>query len=820
MSRSICIHGHFYQPPRENPWLQAVEIEDSAHPDHDWNARITAQCYAPNAAARILDREGRIERIVNNYSRISFDFGPTLLAWLESERPAVYRAVLDADRASREIYSGHGSALAQAYNHAILPLANRRDRTTQIVWGLADFAHRFGRAAEGMWLPETAVDVESLELLAAHGVAFTILAPHQARRFRAVGETAWREAGGRIDGRRPYRIALPSGRSLALFFYQGELSRAVAFDGLLDSGEAFACRLLAGFSGSAEPELVHVATDGESYGHHHRYGEMALAYALARIEGDEATRLTNYAEHLELHPPRHEVEIVERSSWSCAHGVERWRSDCGCATGGAHSSRQSWRQPLREALDWLRDTLAPRYEAAAGELFADPWAARDGYIAVVLARERAGERSERAEQISALAGRPLAAAELARALELLEMQRHLLLMYTSCGWFFHDLAGIETLQILRYAGRAVQLAERLFLGEAGETGEAIEEPFLARLAAAASNDPAAGDGRRIYERHVRPAAVALPQVAAHYAIASLFEDYPERTRIFCYRFEREAERTFRAGGARLVLGRVRVTAEPTAESARFVFAVLHFSDHNLSAGVRAAAAEVEEAAWEALIEAAGRAFERADFPAVVRLLDRQLGDLPYSLRSLFRDEQRRVLDLILGSTLGAVEADLRALFRHHAPLLRFLGDLGTPLPPPLYAVADVVLAGDLRGALGDPAADLEEVRRRLAEASLLGVDLAGDGLGHALGATLALLMERLLADPDEPGLLDRLEETAALAGSARLEVDLGRPQDLFCEALRTAYPRHRERASRGDQPAEEWVAGFRALGERLRVRVD
>jgi alpha-amylase/alpha-mannosidase (GH57 family) len=812
MSRSICVHGHFYQPPRENPWLEAVETQDSAQPDHDWNARITVQCYAPNAAARILDGEGRIERIVNNYSRISFDFGPTLLSWLESERPAVYAAVLAADRESRVRFSGHGSALAQAYNHPILPLANRRDKATQVDWGLADFAHRFGRQAEGMWLPETAVDVETLELLAERGVRFTILAPHQARRFRALDEAEWRDAGGRIDGRRPYAIELPSGRSLALFFYDADLSRAVAFDGILDSGETLACRLLAGFSGAGEPELVHVATDGESYGHHHRHGEMALAYALARIEAEETVRLTNYAEHLERHPPRHAVEIVEASSWSCSHGVERWRSDCGCATGAPHGWRQGWRNPLREALDWLRDTLAPRYEAAAGELFRDPWAARDGYVEVLL--DRARRDSFLAEQ----AGREPSPAERTRALKLLELQRHAMLMYTSCGWFFHDLAGIETLQILRYAGRVVQLGEDLFGADLGGAG-ALEEAFLVRLSRAASNDPAAGDGRRLYERHVRPAAVALPRAAAHYAVASLFEDYPAGTRIFCYRFEREDERAFRAGRGRLALGRVRVTAEPTRESARFAFAVLHFSDHNLNAGVRAAEG-MDEDEWESLVEEAGRSFERADFPAVVRLLDRHFGELPYSLRSLFLDEQRRVLDLILSSTLSEVEADLRAVFRHHMPLLRFLGDLGTPLPLPLYAVADVVLRGDLRGALGDPAADLGEVRRRLAEAALLGVDLDGDGLGYALGGTLTRLMERLLADPDEPGLLERLEETAALAGSARFQVDLARAQDLFCEALATAYPPRRERAAAGEGAAGEWVSGFRALGERLRVRVD
>jgi alpha-amylase/alpha-mannosidase (GH57 family) len=507
MSRSICIHGHFYQPPRENPWLETIERQDSAFPFHDWNERIAAECYAPNAAARILDGEGRIERIVNNYARISFDFGPTLLSWLEKKAPTVYHAVIAADRESRERFSGHGSALAQAYHHSILPLANRRDRRTEILWGLADFAHRFGRPAEGFWLPETAVDTESLEILAEQGIRFTLLEPRQARRFRplGVGEEAWQEAPEGIDGRVPYRLNLPSGRTLDLFFYDGAISRAIAFEKLLASGETFVGRLLGAFSPGSETdrsELVHIATDGETYGHHHRFGDMALAYSLRRIEEDEAVILTNYGEFLARHPPEFAVEIHDCTSWSCVHGVERWRSDCGCSTGAAEGWNQAWRAPLRDALDQLRDEIAPLYEAAAAPLLADPWAARDAYnevlldhsperVAAFLARQGRGDSSAWNE------------AERTRALKLLELERQTLLMYTSCGWFFNDLAGIETVQVLRYAGRAVQLAQELF-------GDGVEERFLARLEEARSNRSEEGDGRRIYERHVRPAIVGLP----------------------------------------------------------------------------------------------------------------------------------------------------------------------------------------------------------------------------------------------------------------------------------------------------------------------
>jgi alpha-amylase/alpha-mannosidase (GH57 family) len=523
MARYLCIHGHFYQPPRDNPWTSAVEAEPSAYPYHDWNARITAECYAPNAASRILDGEGRIARIVNNYARISFDFGPTLLAWLEAEEPGVYQAVLAADRDSRERFSGHGSALAQAYNHVILPLANRRDKQTQILWGLRDFEYRFGRPAAGMWLPETAVDLESLDLMAAHGVAFTVLEPHQARRVRllppagpagAAGAGAATEAwerggdaggggwysldGGRIDTTRPYTVALPSGRRIAVFFYDGPLARAMAFEGLLGSGDRFAERLLAGVPADGGPDrLVHVATDGETYGHHHRHGEMALSYALERIAASGWATLTNYGEYLAAHPPAEEVEIVGGSSWSCSHGVDRWRDDCGCALGGRPGWNQAWRAPLRQAFDALRDELAPLYERAAGELFASPWAARDDYVAVLLDRSPASVETFLARHAR---GQAPCGQRRVRALALLEMQRHAMLMYTSCGWFFDDLAGIETVQVLRYAGRAAQLADELFGGD-------CERELLRRLAWARSNDPNAGSGRDLYEAQVRTARV-------------------------------------------------------------------------------------------------------------------------------------------------------------------------------------------------------------------------------------------------------------------------------------------------------------------------
>ncbi len=489
MNRSVCIHGHFYQPPRENPVTDEVPEQPSAAPAHDWNERITDECYAPNAAARVLGEDGAVERTISNYARIGFDFGPTLLRWLERHRRDVHRAVVDADAESAARF-GRGSAIAQVYHHAILPLSSPRDRRTEIRWGIRDFELRFRRAPEGMWLSECAADVPTLEELAAQGIGFTILSPRQAARVRPPRSAAWVDVDAEtLDPRRAYRVPLPSGRSIAAFFYDGPLSQGVAFEGLTDDGAAFAERIVGAFrdDGADDAQLVHLATDGESYGHHRKFAEMGLAFALTRLEATPDVELTNHASFLAAHPPTWDAEIVEPSSWSCAHGVERWRSDCGCRMAGGS---QAWRGPLREAFDFLRDALAPRFEHDGAALFRDPWDARDAFADVVVRRDETA-RSELLRRFA------LPGADPERALGLLEMQRHALAMYTSCGWFFDDLAGIEGRQVMLHAGRVVQLADRWF-------GPGYEAPFLDRLARAESNDPAEGNGRDLYLREVRP----------------------------------------------------------------------------------------------------------------------------------------------------------------------------------------------------------------------------------------------------------------------------------------------------------------------------
>ena len=811
MERYICIHGHFYQPPRENPWLEEIELQDSAFPFHDWNDRITTECYAPNAVARILNGEGRIMRLVNNYSQISFNFGATLLSWMEAKRPEIYRRILEADKESQRRFNGHGSAIAQVYNHIIMPLANQRDKITQIVWGIADFVSRFGRQPEGMWLAETAVDVETLELLASHEIQFTILSPHQATGVRLLtnpehDKTEWQEVtGGRIDPARAYLQKLPSGRTITLFFYDGPVSQAVAFERLLAKGETLAARLMTAFSDEREgPQLVHIATDGESYGHHSAHGDMALAYALHHIEEQNLAKLTNYGEFLEKHPPTMEVIATPKTAWSCSHGVDRWKGDCGCNSGrpGWH---QKWRGPLRDALDWLRDTLKPLFHEVGTRHLNDPWLARNDYIRCILDRS-----SKMCEQfLQDHAPRSLTPAQQTIVLKLMEMQRNLLLMYTSCGWFFDELSGIETVQILMYAGRAIQLAEEVFSVN-------LEAQFLERLTKAPSNVPELLNGRVIYEKYVQPARITWNKIAAHYAISSLFEAYPTTMKLFDYEITREDYRNLETGKVRLVVGRIRMTIDLTQESEVLMFGVLYFGDHNVNCGV---CTYTHEADYEAMYQSFSNAFSRLDYPQIIRLMDRELGESTYSLGSLFKDEQRRVLKKVLRANLAETEATYAKIYQQHLPLMRFLGHLNVPLPRAFRTATEFLFNTDLRWAFEDDDPDFDHIRTLLQEAIAWGVKLDHAELGYQFSRMLARTSSRLLENPSHLDTLRSLKAGVDLAVAMPFEVDMWRIQNDYFELIESVVPEYAKRANAQETGGQHWMEAFIALGELLHIRV-
>jgi alpha-amylase/alpha-mannosidase (GH57 family) len=771
----VCVHGHFYQPQRENPSLEAVELQDSAYPYHDWNERITAECYAPNARSRLLDEQKRIVELVNNYAQMSFNFGPTLLLWMEQKAPTVLAAIREADLKSREKFGGHGSAMAQAYNHMILPLAHPRDKETQVIWGIRDFEMRFGRKPEGMWLPETAVDIPTLEALAAQGIKFTILAPRQAKRVRRYGSRNWKDVSGdRIDPSRAYQVRLPSKRTMSVFFYDGPISQGVAFEGLLNDGKRFADRLLNGFSDDRiGPQLSHIATDGESYGHHHRHGEMALTYALHEIDRGDVAKLTNYGQFLEMHPADHWVEIFENSSWSCVHGIERWRSNCGCNSGRHREWNQEWRAPLRNALDWLRDTLAPAFETCGGKLLKDPWAARNDYIDVIL--NRAPENVE--AFFAKHATRELNREERVRALKLLEMQRHAMLMYTSCGWFFDELSGLETVQVLHYAGRAIHLARKA-------VGEDFAGPFSERLREAKSNLPDHGNGEEIYKKWVAPSVITADKVTGHYAVSGLFEAYGDQTRIYCYDVTREEYSVETEGRVRLAVGRARVRSQITTDENTLGFAVLHLGDHNITGGVRPF---TDENLFHELREQLKSAFNQADTAGVIRILDEHFHKSTFSIRSLFRDEQRRIINLILQDTLSTATASIRSMYENQAPLLRFLNSLSVPMPDAFLSVAGIALNGQLQQSLERPDIDPAAVHGLIREAELNHVKLDTTTLEYTIRKRLEAQAALFEQKPDDLESLKKLHTLLDLAASLPFCVGLATVQEVtFAQLSRPA----------------------------------
>ncbi len=808
MKRYICLHAHLYQPPRENPWLEEVELQDSAYPFHDWNARVTAECYAPNTASRILDDERHIIDIVNNYSKISFNFGPTLLSWMERHQPDVYRAVLEANRKGKERYGGHPPAIAQVYNHLIMPLANSRDKRTQIRWGIRDYETRFGGKPEGIWLAETAVDTETLELCAAEGIKFTILAPRQAGRVRPLDNGDWQDLpNDSIDPKRAYQCNLPSGNSIALFFYDGPIAQDVAFGGVLDDGKHFAERLMGAFADNGDdPQLVHVATDGETYGHHHRFGDMALAYCLYDIDSHDVADLTIYGQFLADHPPAWEVEIKENSSWSCVHGVERWRADCGCSTGGHPGWQQQWRAPLREAMDTLRDRLAEIYEQHSAALLNDPWAARDEYIGVILDRSRTSVDTFFKNH----AKTDLSDADRTSALKLLEMQRHAMLMYTSCGWFFDEISGIETTQVIAYAARAMQLAQDI-------AGEDLVPDFVKALEQAPSNVDRYQSGAGVYEKSVKPEILDMLRVGAHYAVASLFEEkHGDITDIYAFRAESDTFDRLELGRQRVAIGRAKIRSIITGEQSQMHFAVLHLGEQNLMGGVRR---EMDDAEFEEVRTKITDAFKRGNIADVITLTDEHLGTHNYSLWHLFKDEQRAVMQQILESPLTEIEQMFRQIYQRHYPIMQATADMDIPLPAALSTTVSHVLNTDIRNAVTADEPDLDRLEELTAEARRWKIDYDATTLSFEAGERCDLLMEQLERSPDDLGLLGTLEGLLRIFHDLPVSLNIWRAQNVYFAMGKELYHDKKQAADTGNKEAAEWIDLFDRLGSYLQVRM-
>jgi alpha-amylase/alpha-mannosidase (GH57 family) len=785
----VIIHGHFYQPPRENPWIEQIEVEPSASPYHDWNARITNECYRPNSTARIYDGQTRILDIVNNYRNLSFNFGPTLVSWLEAQAPETYARLLEADAQSLAAL-GNGNAIAQAYNHAILPLANTRDRETQVIWGLKDFEHRFRRPAAAMWLPETAANYPTLATLVDHGMKFVLLSPYQAKRVRPLAGGDWTPALGTVDTTQAYRCFLPDGeagkrRFIDVFFYNGSVAADISFGDLLTDSYRLVARLEEALSPDRpRPQLVNVATDGENYGHHKKFGELALAHALTQVLPQKGLQLTNYATFLELAPPKMEVELYlgaagEGSSWSCAHGVGRWKENCGCSTGGQPIWNQRWRGPLRESFDFLNDKLAAIFAAEGAKYFQDPWQARNAYINVIL------DRSDNVleEFFSQHGTANLKKDDRVAALRLLEMERHALLMYTSCGWFFADISGLESLQVIKYAARALQLGQNF-------TSEPLEPPFLKILERAVSNIPKEGNGLTIYQNRIKPAVVDYPKVANQWVISWLKNRERQcPSRIYHYRVEAMDLEEKSQGSLEFAAGRLQVTSGITRQSRPMAFFTAFLGSYLYRTQVQSQPSPQE---FLTLRDEFFRVLESTP-EDLIPLMVRRLGESYYSLHDIFQEEKLQVFhDLLRPNQEEAAELVAHS-FGESRPLLKAMGTEGLPMPHLFRALGEITLNRRLVELLRlmepDPASisASEEILEVTADAQLMGLKLETREGAEILGRSL----HRHLLDLAKTFQLEnvtRLNDFLSFVSRVPITLDLTEAQNSLFTLMQERFP--------------------------------
>ena len=714
----LTIHGHFYQPPRENPWLESIETQESAAPFHDWNERICSECYNPNSVSKIVDSRNKILDVVNNYEYMSFNFGPTLLSWMEENAPHAYDRVIKADIESVIEHNGHGNAMAQVYNHIIMPLANRHDKEAQVKWGIKDFSYRFGRQPEGMWLAETAVDDETLEVLVENGIKFTVLSPYQALKFKKIEADNWQDVSwGNIDPARPYRYFLKKakGKYIDLFFYDGAISKSVAFDELLKDGNKFIRRLKEGVSPTREyPQLVNIATDGESYGHHTKFGDMALAYVVKVRAKDEGFEIVNYAEFLDRFGVKYEVDIKQGSSWSCFHGVGRWSDDCGCSTGGHPGWNQKWRKPLREALNFLRDKLADIYVKEGKKYFKDAWTARNNYIDVILDRAILNvKKYQKANFVEGLSGE-----EKISAMKLLEIQRQALLMFTSCGWFFSEISGIETTQIMKYAARAMQLAKSF-------TDEDLEEEFLTILEKAESNIKEYGNGRQIYDKFVRPSIVSIKQLSALWAIMSLFRDFDEEEDLYCYTARKLAYKKVSKGSTNFVIAHVEIKSNITLETFDTMVALIQYQGGDFHCAIKDFTNEKDfYCTQEDLI----KTFLDLPLTEIIRKIDEYFGEKYFTLKDIFIEERRNLLSMLLKDQMDKFAETYQKMYYDGKSSISQMQSLGLAIPAEFKISAQYALTKRFNNLFAENKGyfDDETIQEAIdidAEAKQLGLDI-------------------------------------------------------------------------------------------------
>lgn len=811
----LTIHGHFYQPPRENPWLEAIELQDSALPFHDWNERICKECYNPNSVSRIVDNKNQILDIVNNYQYMSFNFGPTLLSWMEEFAPLTYERIIKADIDSISEHSGHGNALAQVYNHMIMPLANAHDKETQVKWGIRDFEYRFGRKPEGIWLAETAVDDATLKVLVDNGIKFTILSPYQALKIRKTGDKEWQDVSwGNIDPARSYKYTLKgdSKKSIALFFYDGAISKSVAFDELLKDGNRFIKRLKEGVSETRNyPQLVNIATDGESYGHHTKFGDMALSYVLKIKAEDEGFKITNYAEYLDKYESDYEVDIKQASSWSCFHGVGRWKEDCGCSTGGHPGWNQKWREPLRNALDYLRDGLAKVFEAEGPKYFNDnPWTIRNKYIDVILDRNYITIRKFQKENFKP----DLTEEQKVKGMELLEIQRQAMLMYTSCGWFFSEISGIETVQIMKYAARAMQLVARF-------TNEDFETHFKDILSQAKSNIAEFGTGKDIYERFVKPSVVTAKQLACLWAISSLYQDFEDEEDVYCYTVKRHSYQKVQKGSSNFLVGHIEISSKVTLQKADLIFALMQYAGGDFHCAIKEFSNDAE---FNELQTTLIKTFALNPITEIIRTLDEKFGKEYFTLKDIFIEERKKILQILLKDQLEKFGNTYKEMYDQGKGSIYHMQNLGLEIPKEFKISAEYALShryNDLLagsdGFVEDPI--VQQIKDINYEAKRMNIDIDKTPSNKNFAKRIITNLNRLTKS-FEIQQADTIIELFEMVEKLDLQIDISEAQNIYYNKI---YHRIGDILENNEKEPRDkdikFIKLLLSIGEKLNINV-
>jgi len=810
MKTEICIHGHFYQPPRENPWLETIELQETAHPYHNWNEKISAECYSQNSFSRILNSEKKIFKIINNYSYISFNIGPTLINWLEKKDRETYKAIIEADKISKERFSGHGSAIAQAYNHMIMPLANRKDKITQVKWGIADFIYHFERYPEGMWLPETAVDVETLEILAENNIKFTILAPHQAYAIKPLVEERWHVLKSHeVDTTRPYLCRLPSGNSIHIFLYNGAISHAVGFGTLLNDGKAFAERLAqAGGFDEKKPSLVNIATDGETFGHHHRFGDMALAFAINHINEHHISRLTIYGEFLEKYPVEYEIQINENTSWSCPHGVKRWHTNCGCNIGQQPGWRQEWRQPLRETFNWLRDEINLVIEKNAAHEMKDFTRARDEYIQVMYGRSDWIMESFMSSHLA----RPPAENQNQEHerklfyLQVLEMQRLLMLMYTSCGWFFDDIGNIESIQVLRYAIKALDFFEKLYKTN-------LRDVFNEKISKAVSNVPEKKNALNIIEREILPGRADALRAGIHFAISLFYSGSLDKAEKFHYIIKSDYSEKIIVKNLVILFGRFIIKDSITLETTVFRFIAQERSEYDVQVYINP---EMKDDEFNRIITQLKLFISENEYETLKSYILANFRK-PYSINYLFKDEQARISQAKLSQVIQELNSARTNIFFHHLKTITYMTRKSLNIPPQILSLMSNVFSNKILELFTEDDIDIQKLEKYLFRAEKLSVSLYINEIEFAASRKIYSLMYEILNTQNNTGILKTLYEVLEVLRMSYMELDIWRVQNLYFKISESLLPSYRQKAQAGDEQAAEWVELFTKIGNSLKI---